>query len=43
MREHNPGVIVMEGGSSMFYFTGTSWTATGRTLAPVLPARGAPA
>jgi len=42
MRENHLGAVVMEGGSSLFYFTGTRWTATERTFAWVLPARGEP-
>jgi Xaa-Pro dipeptidase len=43
MREHKLGAIVMEGGSSLFYFTGTRWTAGDRLFAWVLPAAGEPA
>src|ERR1035441_9591227 len=43
MRQHHLGAIVMEAGSSLFYFTGTRWTATDRTFAWVLPAAGEPA
>jgi Xaa-Pro dipeptidase len=43
MREHHLGAIVMEGGSSLFYFTGTRWTASDRTFAWVLPVTGEPA
>ena len=43
MRQHHLGAIVMEGGSSLFYFTGTRWAATDRTFAWVLPAAGEPA
>ena len=42
MRENKLSAVVMEGGSSLFYFTGTRWTATDRTLAWVLPASGEP-
>jgi Xaa-Pro dipeptidase len=42
MRDHHLGAIVMEGGSSLFYFTGTRWTATDRLFAWVLPAAGEP-
>jgi len=43
MRENKLGAIVMEGGSSLFYFTGTRWTAGDRLFAWVLPASGEPA
>ena len=43
MRENKLGAIVMEGGTSLFYFTGTRWTATDRLFAWVLPASGEPA
>jgi Xaa-Pro dipeptidase len=43
MREHNLGAVVMEGGTSLFYFTGTRWTATANIFAWVLPAKGEPA
>lgn len=43
MREQRLGAVVMEGGSSMFYFTGTRSAATDRTFILVLPARGEPA
>jgi len=43
MREHKLGAIVMEGGTSLFYFTGTRWTAGDGLLAWVLPAAGEPA
>ena len=43
MRDNKIGALVLEGGSSMFYYTGTRWTATDRTLALVLPAKGEPA
>ena len=42
MRENHLGAVVMEGGSSLFYFTGTRWTPTARTFAWVLPAQGEP-
>ena len=42
MRENKIGAIVLEGGSSLFYFTGTRWPqATAPCL--VLPAKGEPA
>jgi Xaa-Pro dipeptidase len=43
MRENQLGAIVMEGGSSLYYFTGTRWPPSERTFALVLPARGEPA
>src|SRR5271155_1798287 len=43
MRENKLGAIFMEGGSSLFYFTGTRWTATDRTFGLILPAAGEPA
>ena len=42
MRENKIGAVVLEGGSSMFYFTGTRWPQGDRTLALVIPAEGAP-
>ena len=42
MRENHLGAVAMEGGSSLFYFTGARWTATARTFAWVLPAQGEP-
>jgi Xaa-Pro dipeptidase len=43
MRQNKLGAIVMEGGSSLFYFTGTRWTAGDRLFAWVLAAVGEPA
>jgi Xaa-Pro dipeptidase len=43
MRENKLGAIVLEGGSSLFYFTGTRWPQSERTFAWVLPASGEPA
>lgn len=43
MRQHHLEAIVMEGGSSLFYFTGTRWAAGDRLFAWVLPAAGEPA
>src|SRR5712671_2639875 len=40
MRENKLGAILLEGGSSMFYFTGTRWGRSERTFGLVLPARG---
>lgn len=43
MHDNKIGAVVMEGGTSLFYFTGTRWPASDRTMAWVLPARGEPA
>jgi Xaa-Pro dipeptidase len=43
MRENKLDAVVMEAGTSMFYYTGTRWPAAGATLALVLAARGEPA
>ncbi len=43
MREHKIGAIVLEGGASMFYYTGTRWPQSDRLFAWVLPAAGEPA
>ena len=43
MRENQLGAIVLEGGSSLFYFTGTRWNPTDRTFCLVFPAKGEPA
>ena len=40
MREHRIGAIVLEPGSSMFYYTGTRWPVSDRTFALVIPASG---
>ncbi len=42
MIENKLDAIVLEGGSSMFYFSGTRWNPGERTFALVLPARGEP-
>jgi Xaa-Pro aminopeptidase len=42
MRENKIGAVVMEGGSSMFYFTGTRWNAGENLFALVLPVSGEP-
>ena len=39
MRENKIDAIVLEGGSSMFYFTGTRWAASERTFGVVIPAQ----
>ncbi len=43
MRENRIDAVVLESGSSMFYFTGTRWGNSERTFALVLPASGEPA
>lgn len=43
MRENKLGAIFLEGGSSLFYFTGTRWTPTDRLFGLVFPAQGEPA
>ncbi len=43
MREHGLAAIVLEPGSSLFYYTGTRWGRSERVFAFVLPARGEPA
>lgn len=43
MRENKIGAMVLEGGSSLFYFTGTRWGLSERTFAMVFPAEGQPA
>ena len=40
MAEHHIDAIVLEGGTSMFYFTGVRWGNSERTFAVVIPARG---
>lgn len=40
MRKHNLDAIFLEGGSSLYYFTGTRWGNSERTFGAVLPARG---
>jgi Xaa-Pro dipeptidase len=40
MAEHKLDAVLLEGGTSMFYFTGVSWSLSERTFALVLPARG---
>lgn len=40
MRENKLGAIVLEGGSSLYYYTGTRWAQSDRTFALVLPASG---
>jgi len=42
MREQQLGAVIMESGSSMFYFTGTRGAASDPTFVLVLPARGEP-
>jgi Xaa-Pro dipeptidase len=43
MREAKIGAIFLEGGSSLYYFTGTRWGSSERTFGLVLPAEGEPA
>ena len=43
MRENKIGAMFLEGGSSLFYFTGTRWGKSERTFGMVLPAEGEPA
>ena len=40
MREQKIGAVVIEGGASMFYFTGTRWAVGDPLFALVLPAAG---
>ena len=40
MRERGIDAMVLEGGSSMFYYTGVRWGNSERTFAVVIPARG---
>ena len=40
MRENGIDAMVLEGGSSMFYYTGVRWGNSERTFAVVIPARG---
>jgi len=40
MRQNHLGAIVMEGGSSLFYFKGTRWTPSDNLSVCVLPASG---
>ncbi len=42
MRESKIAAIFLEGGSSLFYFTGTRWGLSERTFGLVLPAEGEP-
>ncbi len=42
MRQNRLGALVLEGGSSMYYFTGTRWMQGERLFALVLPAAGEP-
>ena len=43
MRESKIAAIFLEGGSSLYYFTGTRWGLSERTFGLVLPAEGEPA
>ena len=40
MAEHKIGAIYLEGGSSMFYFTGVRWGLSERPFVCVIPAKG---
>lgn len=40
MSENKLGAIFLEGGTSMFYFTGTRWINTARPFGLILPQRG---
>ena len=40
MRENGLDAILLEGGTSMFYYTGVRWGNSERTFAVVIPARG---
>jgi Xaa-Pro dipeptidase len=40
MSEQKVGAIVIEGGSSMFYFTGTRWGLSERPFVVIIPAKG---
>ncbi|MGA3205733.1 MAG: aminopeptidase P family N-terminal domain-containing protein, partial [Bryobacteraceae bacterium] len=43
MRDNKIGAVLLEGGTSMFYFSGTRWNPGERTFALVIPAKGEPA
>jgi len=43
MAEHKISAIVLEGGSSMFYYTGVRWGLSERPFVCVIPAKGEPA
>lgn len=43
MRENKISALFLEGGSSLFYFTGTRWGSSERTFGMVFPAVGEPA
>jgi Xaa-Pro dipeptidase len=40
MREHQIGAIMLEGGSSLYYFTGVTWSLSERPFVAVIPAQG---
>jgi Xaa-Pro aminopeptidase len=40
MAEHQIGAILLEGGSSLFYFTGVRWGLSERPFLAVIPAKG---
>jgi Xaa-Pro aminopeptidase len=43
MRDNKIGAVVMEGGTSLYYFTGVRWPAGDKTFAWILPVSGDPA
>jgi Xaa-Pro dipeptidase len=43
MAQHRLDAVVLEGGASMFYYTGVRWGVSERPFALVIPARGEPA
>jgi Xaa-Pro dipeptidase len=40
MKQHSIDAMVLEGGTSMYYYTGVHWGNSERTFAVVIPARG---
>ena len=40
MAENGIGAILLEGGSSLFYFTGVRWGLSERPFVAVIPAKG---
>ena len=42
MRDNGIDAVLFEGGSSLFYFTGVSWSLSERPFLAVLPAKGEP-
>ena len=43
MAEQEIGAVLVEPGSSMYYYTGVNWSRSERTFAMVIPPSGAPA